>query len=495
MENSDQKEGVSFIPISFNELQERVKEYKALGLNPLALATGCAVKVDLARVVYPALKDLRRTLESEGLEIAPREDAEVVRGSGIEIMRKYYPLGDEAEENVYKDSEEIVSKSPTSMITVIQVYQRYADSPEAFAKLVKPLYLSIAKLSKYIRRKLRIGKGHSIITPFMEDQFASIDFIAVRESRDDVFSALNNDTIHIIDPSEPPGERRQVFGAISNALNDVFVLGFHKNISIAPLINSPNDELTKVLLNNMKLYASEYGFKVIDVPRAPRGRLLLGATVFGESDRKPPMFEELAQEGMKIIVTRPFGELAPLNVYIASIVDESILSDLKRAGISIEELIEAKERAFNTIARPNIEAAKTIYEYLPEYDEKPDPEKHIISTTDITGPGIFVFHELAEKLNAYIHLDEIPLLFPEFSRFATKYFIIPNATSGTNGAFVIVAHKNIADSIVDNLEKNGLEPHIVGEIVEVRKRVGVKVPKILSSYVADKKLLSYFELG
>ncbi len=483
------------MPISFSELQERVKEYKALGLNPLALATGCAVKVDLVRVVYPALKDLRQTLESEGLEIAPREDAEVIKGSGIEILRKYYPLGSEAEEYIYRDSKEIVSRSPTSIITVIQIYQRYADSPEAFAKLVKPLYLSIAKLSKYIGKKLRIGKGHSIITTFEEDQFASIDFISVREVRDDVFSALNNDTIHIIDPSKPPGEEGQVFGAMSNALNDIFVLGFHKNISIAPLINSPNDELTKILLNNIRLYANKNGFNVIDVPRAPRGRLLLGATVFGESDRKPPMFEELAQEGMKIIVTRPFGELAPLSIYVASIVDEGILGDLEREGISTEELIEAKEKAFNIIAKPNIEAAKVIYEYLPEYYEDPDPEIHIISTTDITGPGIFVFHELAEKLNAYIRIDDIPLLFPEFSRFATKYFIMPNATSGTNGAFIIVAHKNIADSIIDDLEKNGLEPHVVGEIVEVRKRVGVKVPKILGSYVADKKLLSYFEYG
>lgn len=481
--------------ISFSELQERVKEYKALGLNPLALATGCAVKVDLVRVVYPALKELRQVLESKGLEIAPREDAEIIRGSDVDIIRRYYPLGEEAQEYVYRDSKEIASKFPLTLITVIQIYQRYADSPEAFAKLVKPLYLSIAKLSKSIGRRLRIGKGHSIVTPFIEDQFASIDFIAAKEKGVEIFTALNNDTIHIIDPSEPPGEKRQVFGAISNALNDIFVLGFHKNISIAPLINSPNDELTKTLLDNIRLYANEYGFKVIDVPKAPRGRLLLGATVLGESDHKPPMFEELAQEGMKIIVTRPFGELAPLNVYIASIVDEGILNDLQREGISIEELIKAKEKAFNTISKPNIEAARTIYEHLPEYNEKPDPERHIITTTDITGPGIFVFYELAEKMNACIHLNEIPVLFSGFSRFATKYFIIPNATAGTNGAFVLVAHKNIADSIVDDLERRGLDPRIIGEIVEVKNRVGVKAPKILSSYVADKKLLSFFELG
>ncbi len=480
--------------ISFSELEERVKEYKALGLNPLALATGCAVKVDLVRVVYPALKELRQVLESEGLEIAPREDAEIIHGYDIEIIRKYYPLGEEAQEYVYRDSKEIISKSPLTIITVIQIYQRYADSPETFAKLVKPLYLSIAKLSKNLGRRLRIGKGHSIVTPFIEDQFASIDFIAAKE-KGEVFTALNNDTIHIIDPSEPPGEKRQVFGALSNALNDIFVLGFHKNISIAPLINSPNDELTKTLLNNIKLYANEYGFKVIDVPKAPRGRLLLGATVLGESNHKPPMFEELAQEGMKIIVTRSFGELTPLNIYLASIVDEGVLNDLQREGISIEELIKAKEEAFNIISKPNIEAARVIYKYLPEYNEKPDPERHIIATTDITGPGIFVFYEIAEKMNAYIRLDKIPILFPEFSRFATKYFIMPNATAGTNGAFVLVAHKNIADDIVDDLEKRGLDPHIIGEVVEVKKRVGVKAPTILSNYIADKKLLSFFELG
>lgn len=72
---------MNILSIDFDILFERVSEYKRLGLNPLALATGCAVKVDLVRVVYPALRDLREELEREGLEIAPREDADIIKGS------------------------------------------------------------------------------------------------------------------------------------------------------------------------------------------------------------------------------------------------------------------------------------------------------------------------------------------------------------------------------------------------------------------------------
>jgi len=128
---------VNILSIDFDILFERVSEYKRLGLNPLALATVCAVKVDLVRVVYPALRDLREELEREGLEIAPREDADIIKGSSAEIFRRIYSL--DPSENI--DSRDVADIDPDTATVVIQMYQRYADKPEMFAKLIEPPHI------------------------------------------------------------------------------------------------------------------------------------------------------------------------------------------------------------------------------------------------------------------------------------------------------------------------------------------------------------------
>ena len=197
--------------------------------------------------------------------------------------------------------------------------------------------------------------------------------------------------------------------------------------------------------------------------------------------------------GAKLIATRPFGELAPINVYLASIIEESILDELEEAGISIEELEKLKNDAVNRIATPNIEAARVINKYLPLDGEEFNKDNHIVATTDVTGPGIYVVRELAEQMNVHIRLDKIPLLYPELSEYATKTYIIPNATAGTNGAFIIVAPDTVADDIVRDLRSVNLNPVVFGEVVEKGEPL-VEAPRELSKYVADSKILQRFKL-
>ena len=168
----------------FEEIIERIKYYRLLGLNPLALATGCAVKVDLLRVVYPALKSMRDTLKDTGLSIAPREDALIIPGYVDEVYRAVYPLGVDVDVGGLGRFRRLYST------TVVQIYQRYADSPEGFISRILPVYRGLARSGLNIV----IGKGHSIITPFPEDEFALFDFIPPPNGGSG-FTAINNDTI------------------------------------------------------------------------------------------------------------------------------------------------------------------------------------------------------------------------------------------------------------------------------------------------------------
>ncbi len=470
----------------FKEFSKRIEEYRALGVNPFSLATGCAVKVDLLTVLYPAIRSIKGDLERLGMHIAPRRDADIFQGSidGFTISREIYRSEDDV------DQERLRKLSPERAIVLAQVYQRIADNPDSLAKMVKAIYSKVAQASPGIV----IGKGHSIVTADPKAQFMVFDYIKIKGSDTDRLVVGNNDTIQIIDPAEDPGSIRQTAVALGNSLNDLYTLGAWRNTIIIPVIDAPSKDLRRRIEDNINRYAETINAKVVRAPQPDVGSLLMGATVFAETDRKPPFFYDEVSPGMEILVTRPIGELASINVYMMCMLDREIAEELKRQyGIDVDRLLKIKEEIVNRMAKPNIEVAKAIEKRLPHLDEEFDPERHIAVTTDVTGPGIYVIKELAELSRASIKIDRIPLLSPELSEFATKNYIIPNATSGTNGATVIIAGKRVIEDIETELRDKGEEPVRIGRVVS-RGEAKVLAPSTLRKYISAKAYLKEFEL-
>ncbi|AFZ70538.1 selenophosphate synthase [Caldisphaera lagunensis DSM 15908] len=468
--------------VLLNNIRQRLSYYRNLGADPLSLATGCAVKVDLLKVVYPAMEKIRPYLLSKNLRIAEREDADIFYADpeSVEIKRKVLPLGENVDID-YKFDKEIRA------IILIQVYQLSANEPEKFIKKVLPAYESICNCAPLIN----LGKGHSIVTPFREDEFMLADLISY--DKGDKLVAANNDTMHIIDPTSLPSDYRQVSGSLSNSLNDLFVVGAYNNLKIAPVLNAPSDELREELYKNAKRFANEVGAKLLDIEQPKRGRLLLGATVLSSSNKKPPTFHDKADKGMKIITTRPLGELSPITTYLSTAIDESIIDELENKGIDIDQLEKIKEKAVNIISSPNKAMAEVIAKYLPDLNEEFSKEKHIVSATDVTGPGILVVWEQSKLTNTHIKLFDFPLLFPEISEFATENFLMPNATAGTNGGFIIIAPEEIHEDLIKDLKYKGYDPYIIGEIVEKGKQQ-VDAPKKIKKYILDQEIIDKFNL-
>lgn len=469
------------------EFLRRVNYYKSLGVDPLSLATGCAVKVDLIKVVYPALKSLKPDLERKGVKIAPREDADIfaLTSRGYSVERRIYALP-----NPQIDIDDLRRIGPNRAITLVQVHQKFADDPSTFASIMSDVYTKISEA----RLNLTIGKGHSIITPFKDSQFILFDFIKTDRGSLEGYGLANNDTIHIIDPTDEPGSYNQAAGALSNALNDLFVMGVYKDLIALPTLDAPTEELYKDILKNFERYANKYNIRLLNTLQPRTNKLLMGATVIGITDKVPPIFNKWAEPGMKLLITRPMGELTPINVYMFVMIGgEDVLVELEEWGYSIEDLERLKNEATEIIAKPNMKVAKIINDYLPSVGEEFDPSEHIVTTIDITGPGIYVIKELAEKMNAEIRISDMPLLYSDLCKFATSNYVIPNSTAGTNGAFVIVARENVVEEIYTKLKTIGLMPHVIGEIVKVR---GAKVyaPSCIKEYIADTKVLSEFVL-
>ncbi len=451
---------------------ENLLRYKRLGLNPLSMATGCAVKVDLIDVVYPALEMIREKLLENNINVLPREDADIFVSREREEVKRLIDWGE-------FDADRAVS--------LIQVNQDTASSPRKFADFLFKVYTSIKT-----NRRLTVGKGHSIVTTIPTAEVAILDMFKLEGKELKSYTLANNDTIQIVDPLEDPGSQMQVDVAVSNSLNDLFTKGAFEDIRLIPVYDGP-EELRGELRRNFENYARKYGLQLVEEVQPRKGALMMGATVIARSDHELPTYYDQVREGDVIITSRRIGELTPINLYLWALAVPEVLEEMEKRGISLSRVEKVKNEVISLMMLPNLGPAKVIYNHLPEFGRTFSPDDHIKMTTDVTGPGIFVVKEFAEKAKVNVDLEEIPVFDEEIAEFATENFIIPNSTAGTNGAILIFCSRKIADQVMDELRKVGGEPAIIGKVTGRSEGV-VTVHKKVEKLIHRKNVLRFFKI-
>lgn len=457
------------------KFKERVRIYREAGIALESLSLGCSVKVDLYDVLYPAIELLRDEISRLNLIIAPREDAAIVKGAEAELRRLFLDPEDPRVDPAFLES-----YAPDLAIVLVQLYMAKAATPDKFAEYAAKLYKALGSS----RHRVWLGKGHSIVSTKKGAEFFMVDFLKVKG--DEGYILANNDTIQVIDPSEDLDSPLQVAVALNNALNDLYVKGVHKDIAIAPVYDAPEQYFGRIEAT-VKEHASSLG-KLVEAPLPRRGYLLLGATAYGPLDKEPPTFYNHINEDFVVIVTRPFGELAYFTTYVAIHTDEELLKAFEKSVKPLEEFEKEKRAVLELMARPNVEVARVVYEHLPELGGRFDPESHIAATIDVSGPGVFVFKEVAERAGVDVELHDVPLLGPAVSKFAAENFIMPDATAGTNGAIAIFVHKKLADVLLDELEKvPWLRPSVIGRVLG-KGEGRLIVPNWALGYISSEKL-------
>jgi selenophosphate synthase len=472
--------------ISWEEIQRR---FTRLGLDPHRLACGCAVKTDVRRVVYPAIQQLRPYLAHWGISIASREDADITElCDSPQIQRLMLSFHPHPEPSPFKGegwvrvgrTKPLWDEGPVSLraITLTSVYR--ASTPDILAERWLRVYQKLAALGL----QFIVGKGHTIEADAPEHEFVLFDLFqgASNGSKLRGYMVSNNDTIQLIDPTIDPGAFQQTAIALANALNDLFALGAVNNIKILPVIAAPTTELLHTIQENIRAFSSQYSFEVLEQEPVSHETLLLGATVIGQTDHQPPVFYDRLQPGDQILVHRTFGDLVPINLYIESLV----MGDgyLKNVELDNEEVHRAKETIVEIMARPNLAVGRLIYQYSPAVGEPFDPQRHIKITGDLSGPGIDIFREFAEKACVNMRLEKIPLAFEHLARVATQQYILPNSTAGTNGALAVIATPAVIEHFAIDLERLGYSPQVIGSVEGPGEGI-LSVPPVAREFIAD----------
>lgn len=428
---------------------------EGMNLDPYKLACGCAVKIDLGEVVYPALDHLKRELRGTGICFGEREDADIFPSRGEPKILREVTSFDKV------DFSQVEDFNPQRAISLTSVHRPsgHQDLADRWLKVYRKLS------SREIA--VTVGKGHTIEAYSKEDEFLLFDFLSPTRGKSEGFWVANNDTIQLIDPTLPLGAKEQVFTSLNNALNDLFALGAVDRIQIQPVYAGPDEETVDQIERNIKDYCSRYRFQLLDEKPLPYRSPLLGATVVGKTEKHPPTFYDQLKRGDQILVHRPFGDLVPINLYLGGLMMGR--DQLQEWGFELEEVREAKQERLKVLASSNLEVGKIINEFCPKTGGNFDPHRHIKATGDLSGPGIGVFQEIAERSEVDIRLRKIPLEHEKMAKVASRNQLLPDATTGTNGAIAILASPDVIENVKYKLEKLNEKPFIIGEVERTRE--------------------------
>lgn len=448
--------------------QEIEEKLAVVDLDPHRLACGCAVKIDLRRVVYPALRAAKPDLERLGVRLNPREDADILpRREGFTFERHLFPFKAGAVKPLPQGEHRAV--------TVTSAY-RVAD-PQVLADRWRGVYGRLLQNGA----TLHVGKGHTIQAYSPEDEFVHFDVYRSQGDPRPGWQVVNNDTNQLIDPTRELERPEQTEVALSNALNDLFSLGAVEAIKVYPFYAAPSEGLATRIAENISAFCRKHGFELVEQPPISGSTLLIGATVFGASSRQLPTFYERLEEGDLILVHRAFGDLAPINVLIESMVMNG--APLEGLGLDQTQISRRVDERIAVMRRPNLDVGRLIQQLSPEIGEAFDPRRHLKATGDLSGPGIDVFGELAELSGRDVHLESIPLAEERMVRYASANYLLPNGTSGTNGALMMVAAPEVIERAKTALEALGHEPHMVGHIGKAGGTF--YVPPEARAYISD----------
>lgn len=434
----------------------KIFAYKESEIDLNKQAFGCAVKIPLFNIVYNSLNKIKPEVEKLGFRFHHREDAYSFKSDSIpEVYRRVYNVSKLDDLNV-KDLDSLRPRAAITVISLINDLELYNG------KLERVLLNFYKNLSKSTSR-YEIGKGHSITASHTKDQeFILMDYLnwKISDSGGEFFGVANNDTVQIIDPSSSPSSKTQVYIAFNNALNDLFLKGVTKPISIYPLYDSPTDILKEEMEKNIHKYAKEFGFNLIETEPLNKNMQLIGTTAVGLTTIKPPDNYGL-RPGDEIYAHRNIGDLVFINAYrVKDQFEEEI-------GLYSEEIDRYMKKVLNIMKTPNLKVARVIKDHRPMMNELFDPERHISATRDISGEGIASFKELAEDSKVNIHIGDIPLHNRELIYNMMKELpLIPNATMGTAGAIIISGKPTVMNSVASHLRKRGYEPKKVGYVTK-----------------------------
>ena len=447
-----------------------IEEYRQLGFDPLRWIPTCSNEVD-TYLFQSSLKNIKRS----NIKIIPNlfDAFHYAEGKGIELTRRVYSFDNP------KIEKEVEIKRALS------IFRIHVNTGENSILLSE----AIQRFMKSFHSKVLVKKVTTSLTAYAEAQFGLLDYIELHRGDKVGYISANNSVTHITDPTHDPDSEIHSNVSLTTAMEYLNLLGCISGFKLFPIYDAPNEKILDKIRENLDRFTSRYNLAMEDYSSLKIGKLFFGATAIANTLKELPTRYNQLEEGMQIVLSNKLGSMTAASLYMLTKMDHNNITKFEQNGIGLDALSAAKDEAMKRLTEPHFALGKIVSKYCPDFETKFDKHTHITAVHPATTDGIFAVGRLAELTNSHIVINKLPMKYEEIAKFATREFLIDNATASTNGCHLIVATNDVANSVLEELRKYNFEPTVIGFIAK-KGEPTVAIGNEISEYVASKAKLA-----
>jgi selenophosphate synthase len=448
-----------------------VEEYRKLGFDSLKWIPACSNEVD-PYVLRGALADIKRS----SVKVTPSwfDLFYHIDGKTPELTRRVFALDSTA-----IDKEVEVKRA----LAVFRIHTGAGENQQLLSE-------TLQNLLKPFSFKVGASCASAVLTEHQEAQFAMFDYIELHRGDKVGYMPATTAATQVTDVVRAPDSDIHSNIALTSVIETLNLLGcgIPSAFKLFPIYDAPTEEMLDRIRSNLDAFTSRYNMAWEDYSSLKRGKLFYGASATATTTKELPKYEQV-EEGMDILLTNKFGGLPAVSLYTLARTNSDNIVKYETAGVSFEAISSAREEAIKSLSEPHFVLGKIIAKYCPDFGAPFDKSTHIAAVYPVGARGVFALGGLAESANASLAINEIPVRQEEIAKYATKESLVENSTASVNGCHLIVATKDAANLIAEDLKKHNFAPEVIGSVSK-KGAPSVAFAKDAGQYVAAKNKLA-----
>ncbi len=451
---------------------EHVDRYRKLGFDPLRWIPTCSNEVD-SHILKNALGDVKKS----SIKVSPSwfDSFYHIDGKMPELTRRVYSLAAPA-----VDKEVEVKRA-------LAIFRVHTGAGE-YAPLLSE---ALQNFFKEFSAKVSVFCASAALTEHPDAQFGMLDYIELHRGDKVGYMPGVTSATQVTDVARAPDADVHSNIALTSAIELLNLLGcgVASSFKLFPVYDAPSEEILDRIRSNLDAFTSRYNLAMEDYSSLKMDKLFYGTSAMATTPKELPTRYDQVEEGMEVIITNKFGGLPAMSLYTLACMDPDNIVKYEQNGLPFAGVTEARDEAVKSLSEPHFVLGKIIAKYCPDFGAPFDKGAHITAVHPVGPRGVFALGLLAELASSHLMINELPVRNPELAKFATKEFLVENATASLNGCHLIVATKDAASLIIEDLKKHNFAPERIG-IVAKKGAASVAFTQDPGQFVASKAKLA-----
>lgn len=452
---------------------EHLEKYRKLGFDPLRWIPSSSNEVN-SFVLREALQELKKST----IKITPAwfDSFYHIEGKRPELTRRVYRM---VEPSIDKEIE--VKRA----LTILRLHTGNGEYSQLLSE-------TLERFLKAFTAKVAATCTSAVLTEHRDAQFVMFDYIELHRGDKVGYMPAVTAVTQATDVTRDPDADVHTNVAMTSAIDTLNLLGcgVSSSFKFFPAYDAPNEEILDHMRSNLDAFTSRYNLAMEDYSSLKMNTLFYGTTAMATTTKELPTRYDMVEEGMEIVITNKFGGLQALGLYTLGRMDSENIIKYESSGVSFESISRARDEAIRNLSEPHFSLGKIISKYSPDFGTPFDKNAHVAAVHPVGPRGIFSLGNLAELSSSQLIVNAMPLLHEEMSKYATREYLIENATASLNGCHLLVATRDVAALISEDLRKHNFAAETIGTVA---KKGGATVtfgPETkVSDYVASKGML------